>query len=373
MKAATLAEAATLGSLLVDPTAVGRVVGWLRAADFADPWHTEVYTVILERHAAREQVDAEQVGLHLRNRLGPQHANLPRILDLLRTAPVPPQPLRYAAMVLESSLRREVAGQGVLLRAAALSAALARESGPVTVGTAMVDAALTAGEQRWKLATGESAPGVRPVRAGLEPVLRNTDRAVAADRFLTAHPPVDLREVREHEQRLIAALVCHPSQVSWTARWLRPDALFDRPWRAVYSALIDLVDRGDPVDVVTLAWEVQHASRRAGPGPDTATLLRAVDAAAADDPGYLGRLVAGDLVRRTADTAAQALSAAAANPGVDVRDLFETGRLHTGSVRAAATALPDQAGEVLSGRRLHALPVPHMPAKAAALAGPVAG
>jgi len=194
---------------------------------------------------------------------------------------------------------------------------------------------------------------------------------LGADRLLAAHPELDQRDVREREQRLVAALICHPAQIPAATRWLRPDALVDRPWRAAYSALVDLVNSGEPVDVVTVAWEMQRASRRLGCGPDT--LVRGVEVAVADDPGYLGRLVASDLVRRTADSAAGALLTATANPGVDVRDLFDTGRLLTGSVRLAAAGLPDRAGDPVPGRHLqyvrsglvHAIPPAH--------AGPVAG
>ena len=148
MKGAQLAEAATLGSLLLDPAQLEQLARWLRSADFADPWHAEVYTVMRERLAAREHVDPEGIGCQLLERVGPRRADLPRIAGLLHAIPVPPRPLRYAAMVLESSLRREVAGQGVLLRAAALSAALAQESRPVFAVTAMVEGTLATGEQR---------------------------------------------------------------------------------------------------------------------------------------------------------------------------------------------------------------------------------
>jgi replicative DNA helicase len=184
---------------------------------------------------------------------------------------------------------------------------------------------------------------------------------------------MDQREVCAHEQHLVAALICHPARVPAVARWLRPDAMVDRPWCAAYSAFVDLVERGEPADVVTVAWETQRASRKLGAGPDTDTLVRAVDAAVADDPGHLGRLVAGDLLRRTADSAASALATAAANPGVDVRDLFDTGRLLAGSVRLAAAGLPDRAGDSVSGRHLQPVRSELVSASSAAHAGPVVG
>ena len=338
MRASRLAEAATLGALLVDPVAVRPVTGWLRAADFADPWHAEVYTAIRERDAAGEQVDAEQVANRLVDRLGLRRAQTARLVDLLHAAPIRPQPARYAAMVLESALRRELVEQGILLRAAALSATLQCAAAPVVTTAAVVDATIAASEARWDAATGTARARPAPP-GGVGPVLRNLDRAVAADRFLAAHPPLDPHEARDRERRLVAALIRRPEQLGWVASWLHPDALTDKPWRAVYAAAIELADRGEPVDVVTVAWQVQHASRRLGAGPRLTSLTRAVEASIAEDPTYLGGLVAADLLRRIADAAARALTAATRNPGVDVRDLFETGRLLTGSLRGAAAGL----------------------------------
>jgi replicative DNA helicase len=372
VKAAQLAETATLGSLLIDPSALRQVTTWLRTGDFADPWHGQLYTVMRERLVAGEAVDAENVGLQLLERFGPHRADLPRVVGLLRTVPVRPQSQRYAAMVLDSSLRREVAGQGVVLRASALSAALCQERRPVVAGTALVEDALTAGEGRWQLASGEAPSGAAP-HPELAPALRNLDTALSADRLLAAHPDLDLQQAREHERRLVAALVCHPREASGIGRWLSPDSFVDRPSRAVYAALLDLVERGQPIDVVTVAWQMQQASRQSGPGPDLVTFVRDVDAATVDDPRFYSRPVAADLVRRTADSAARALTAAAANPGIDVPDLFETARLLTATVRSAASGLPDRSTEAAPARHLAAVRAEPTPVRSAALSGPVAG
>ena len=222
MTAERLAEAATLGSLLVEPAELAQVARWLRPGDFADPWHADVYAVMREHLTARERVEPEGVGRQLRERVGPRRADLPRIAGLLHTTPARPRPLRYAAMVLESSLRREIAGQGVLLRAAALSAALTLESRPISAVTAMVETNLAVAEQRWQLASGGAPTAVASTVPSLSPVLRNTDGALGADRLLAAHPEMNQRDVCEHEQRLVAALICHPGKVPAVARWLRP-------------------------------------------------------------------------------------------------------------------------------------------------------
>lgn len=371
MKAARLAEACTLGSLLINPSALGTVTTWLRADDFSDPWHGQLYAVMRERLVAGQAINPKDVGLHLKEQVGYNRADLVRIVGLLGATPARPHPLRYAAMVLESSLRREVACQGVLLRAAALSAALTQERRSLMVGTALVEDALTMGEGRWQLAMGESSSGAA-THPELAPALRNLDRFLAADRMLAAHPDLDRQQVQESERRLVAALVCHPDEVRSVSSWLHPESLQDKPWRAVYNALLELVERGDAVDAVTVAWQVQHGSRQLGPGPEPVDLIRAVEAAATDDPRFYSRPVATDILRRTADSGARSLQAAAGNPGIDVPDLFETGRLVTATVRSAALGISERPGD-LSGRHLAAVrDEPHVDV-ADERAGPVAG
>ncbi len=372
MKATLLAEAATLGSLMVDPSPLPRVSEWLRAGDFADPWNAEVYALMREQRAAGRAIDPEQLGLELRARVGHHRSDLVRVAALLRITPVHPKVDAYARMVLESSLRREIAQHGVILRASALSATLTLERRPIIAGTALVDEAVAAGRTRWQLACNE------PITTGqsnsaLAPALRNLDKSLAADKLLSAHADADPQLVRDHEARLIASLVAHPGEIAGVVSWLCPDAMLDRPWRAVYSALLELTEHGQPVDVVTIAWQVQHNSRQLGPGPVPATLVSAVEAAAVDDPRFYSRPVAADLLRRTADSAARSLYAAADNPGLDVPDLLETAGLLTAGLRAAALGLPDRSSEVSAGRHLTAVRSEPTPTSTVDVPRPAAG
>jgi replicative DNA helicase len=125
-------EAATLGSLLWKPGAATGVRGWLAGSDFADPWHAEVYQVLLTHthtnaHAGAAGVPVG-VGLALRDRLGHRRADLPRLADLAGDAPPRPDPIAYALLVLEASLRRQIATYPLVLRAGALAAAAQRRA-----------------------------------------------------------------------------------------------------------------------------------------------------------------------------------------------------------------------------------------------------
>ncbi len=341
MNAVHLAEQATLGCLLLEPTLTDTISPWLRAEDFSHPWHRSVFSTIRELHVARAPMDPRHVGQALLEQLGHRRADLPRVLDLLQAAPIHPRGQLYASMVLEASLRREVACQGVILQAAALSASLSQQSGPVTRITALIDATFARAENRWLTATGGRADTGPWMDSASE--MRERDTALGADRLMRANPPLDPAGVRKNEERLVASLVTHPTHIGATAAWLRPEALSHPEWRPVYAALVQLSELGQPIDVVSVVWEVHRTSQCLGPGPGTRELREAADLAVADDPRYLGRNVACDQLRLTGDRAADALRSASANPGIDLVDVFQTGHLVASALRETASVLSQPA------------------------------
>ena len=166
MNVAVLAEQATLGSLMLTPAQANNVTGWLRAGDFSHPWHQAIYTTLRERLTAGEPIDPVSVGHQMVDRHGHRRADLPRLASLLEAVPPRGEPRRYAVMVLESALRREVTGYGVLLQAGALSAQLAGQAANLTRVTTLVEDALNAAASRWAEAhdhgTRTELPGNRP-------------------------------------------------------------------------------------------------------------------------------------------------------------------------------------------------------------------
>jgi hypothetical protein len=359
MNATELAEQATLGALMLDPAHADQITGWLRPGDFWHPWHETIYTTIRERLSARDPIDPVSVGHDLVARHGHRRADLPRLAGLLEAVPPRAEPRRYAVMVLESALRREVPGYGVLLQAGALSAQLAGKATNLTRVTTMVEAALNAGATRWAQAHGQplahtdftnarpaGSPSASPRALRLLP--RRTPEedsrsaALDADRFLRAHPTRDKAAVTARERELIIALIRYPDDIAAVASWLRPEAVADRTWRPVYGALVHLSELGQPIDQVTVAWEVHRAERCRGRGPEVRDLGSAMDTTPAIDPAHAARMVAGDQLRQLADRAAQALRTSAANPGLDLTDLFVTGHLMTSALTDLADALPHQ-------------------------------
>jgi hypothetical protein len=335
--AVRLAEQAALGALLLAPDAVVGVSGWLRAEDFADPWHRTLYATIRELDAAHQRPSPDVVAQAMIDRHGYRIADAPRILDLLAAVPTRPRPAEYAAVVLEASLRRQVACHGVLLQAAALSAALDRSPRVVDTVTAQIDAVAKAALTRWAIAaratTGTTVPTPPSSHPGLLPSL------VGADRLLSRHPLPDPDAVADREADLTACLVTHPGYLAEVTGWLRPDALTSDTWRPVYAALVDLHDTGAPIDAVTVAWRIARTAPTAGPGPNPRELAAMVEHAAILDPAHAATAVAADQLRLAAHRTAAALRADAGNLGLDLRDLLDTTLLHTRALRRAAAPL----------------------------------
>jgi hypothetical protein len=254
----------------------------------------------------------------------------------------------------------------VVLRAGALQSALHASPQAINAITAVVDAALDDATARWATATGRPSTLRTDAPALLRGSVARLDAAIAADRFLAAHPALSPREVAEHEACLIAALLTHPDQLHGTACWLRPTSLTNRAWRPVYEAMLHLHTYGHPVDPVTVLWETQRSSRRAGPGPDPRVVTAKAEAAVAESPGHWDRVVAADHLRLAADHAAESLRVAAANPGLDLVEVFGTGHRFTEALRAAARPLVSTTPARLAS--VHQLSTAH-----AHRAGPVAG
>ena len=364
MTPAQLAERATLGALLADPGQLGTVAGWLRPSDFAHWWHTAVYRALLADPRLARRGDPAATAQHVRAALvdavGHRRSDPPGLHTLMRAAPARPVAARYAAMVLEASIRRQVAGLAVHLRAAAVpdpalpdvdSAGPGHAASPhhAPAGTGSLCDASRVVKQiladlgaQWAAATaatgrstaGECSPGRPDLVAGVSlggvvdvaADIRRTDRqrelAVVADRAVRGAPPREPADARADAARLVAALVAHPDRVDTVAGWLHPEAVA-RPARAVYEALLALHQERVPIDAITVCWELHRGSRARGLGPDPAELLGQVEAAELVDVDALIGTVAHDTLRRTAGIAADGLRAAAANPGLTVGDVID--------------------------------------------------
>jgi hypothetical protein len=340
-EAVLLAEQATLGALVLDPGHLPEVAAWLRSADFTDPWHAQVFMTMLERHRGGASVELPDLARALVERLGARRADVVRLADLLHVTPRRPAAATYARMVAESGLRREVAGQGVLLKAGALQSALTCESVPVASTCALVDAGLDAAARRWALATGAPDPGPETPLA-LRPALRNRELRVGADKILGAHPGRDPLAERRHVIELIGALIAHPESIPPVASWLSPTRIAAPQWRTVYAAAVELAERGQAVDVVTVAWEARRLAHHGVEPPGLRELRQAVDDGWLTLPRAAAHVVAGDQLRHLAEAGAHQLLTGAENPALIIDELVDTGHLVTAALRHISSGLPER-------------------------------
>jgi replicative DNA helicase len=357
---AVLAERAALGALLLhgaDDPAGRSVLRWLRPGDFADPWHREVYSTIRDQIAAERAFDAHTVGLCLIDRLGYSRADVVRVAGLLRATPPRPDPGRYAGIVLDVALRREVAGLGVLLRGGALATVLDGTPRPLLGVTAAVDARIDAVERRWQDAHAPSAADSAPFERLTGHRLAGNDARIGADRMLAAHPLPPATRTAEREADLIASVIARPATLAEVGSWLRPEAITNDAWRPIFAATLALARRGDAIDPVTVLWEVGRATVGGRTPVDPAAVLARIEVVLPRHPGALARDVAADHLRRRAEDAAATLYAATTDLSRSLPDVLGVARTHTADVRAASRPLAASPLRVASPARALAPPI----------------
>ena len=347
-----LAERAMLGALLVDQAPFRELDAWVRGTDFTEPWHRQVWISMREAHLAGAPTDAVSLGMHMLQRYGPRIADLPRLHMLLHDAPQDPDPRPHARIVVDAGVRCDVDGQCILLRATALEASMSHEGRPLRSALRIAGAAVLIACERWADANGEvtdhlTAQIPARLRAGAD------DRELrrAAGKFIADYPGIDPVRVADNEQRLVACLASHPTAISPTVAWMRPDQLTNRPWAAVYAGMAQLAAAGHSIDRSSIALATAQIGRATGAAPDVDALTDGIEAERASVPGHLRQVVAGDHLRLTAAQGTAALHDGATSFDVPVVDLLETATALLHRMQHLSTALPDQIDVGPRGRR----------------------
>ncbi len=358
-------ERAALGALMLEGDHLTQVSRWLRATDFADPWHGEVFKTLLELHRAGHTTDPQALGAALAERLQPRLADLPRIHEVLAVTPERPDTLTYTRRIAETGMRRELGLQGVLLEAGALGAAQAGESRTMTGTCDLVDAALDAVQERWDRSRGRTpSAGLGPLR--LRATAQDPERFLRADRHVTAGPRRDVGAERVNERRLMASLMLHSNAIGGVAAWLTPPNLTDLACRAQFAAMLDLTGAGTRVDPVTVMWETQALVHISQAPVDLAVMRAAVEEVRlhGEAPERLAANVAGDQLRRIAENATFHIRTHASNPILDVGEVIGVGRAFTTTLRRVSTALPHERLDT-GDRHLALVPTPALDGAAA--------
>ncbi|MGH3356648.1 MAG: DnaB-like helicase N-terminal domain-containing protein [Nocardioidaceae bacterium] len=108
-------EAAAIGGLIIQPAALDHVRDWLEADDFAHPHYGDWYTHLLAMRERGQPIDQVTLLAALRraDQLGPQGQHADELATIALAAPVPASTLAYCRVVLEESVRDQIAAAGI--------------------------------------------------------------------------------------------------------------------------------------------------------------------------------------------------------------------------------------------------------------------
>ncbi|MFF8866016.1 DnaB-like helicase N-terminal domain-containing protein [Streptomyces sp. NPDC015139] len=296
------AEQAVLGAILLEPGQLDRLSPWLRPEHFCRPAHAAVYAAMLKLKADGHPAAATTAG---------DPVPLAWVTDTLRGAstrtrgltasylhslvsacPRPGHVPVYGRMVLEGAIHRSVAKHAARLHQAALADVRAGTVKETLHHAQVLSDVLTDLARGW----GAEARPVQP--------------PVAYAPQAEPPQPVD-EEALADEEFLLGCLTSRPEQLLDLMRWLRPGDFADPGHQQIYRALGALHHRGEPIDQLTVLWEVQRRGALADGTLDAERVRRVCDPLVGLAAEHFGEQVVQASLVRTAAVAAQQVAALA--------------------------------------------------------------
>ncbi|MFJ2864984.1 DnaB-like helicase N-terminal domain-containing protein [Kitasatospora sp. NPDC087314] len=263
------AEQAVIGAALRDRQRLDDIA-YLTPDRMAHPTHRALMAALIESRTSAPTASAAHLPELIAQRTAISGANADYLRRLADAAPQPRNIASYARMVQEAAVRRDLALHVDRLRT--------------------------------------TAPGLRgpdPVLDRLAQAMRRTEQTVPVARINEPAPaPYEPRartsgeqEVRvdvrlERQDAVLAELLQHPEQVREVGSWLYPEVFEEGPRREVYEAIVVVAERGEPVDQLTVEWEVYQQ--------DPQAYEVTVEVNVEERPDYLARLAATAVVVGTA-------------------------------------------------------------------------
>ncbi|MEY9942168.1 DnaB-like helicase N-terminal domain-containing protein [Streptacidiphilus sp. MAP5-3] len=255
------AEQAVIGALLQDPTA-REEIAYLKADRFTHPTYREVFAELDNSGAVR----AAELPERIADRLKLPGVDATYLRNLAANCPEPADIAVYARMMQETYVRSQLASHVDRIAASAgtvrgadpkldhldrLAQALARQAAPSHIEVQL-----------------EAAP------ATYQPTVVEVETTVVVD------------DRRQREELVLADLLQHGEQVAEVEVWLSPGSFEPGPRREVYEAILAVYAQGEPVNELTVAWEL---------GRHTATVVYANEVEVYQEPAgpaYLAHLMA---------------------------------------------------------------------------------
>ncbi|GLW58184.1 hypothetical protein Kpho01_61950 [Kitasatospora phosalacinea] len=308
------AEQAVLGALLLAPHQLGNVAPWLEPEHFYRPAHAALFEVLLAQqragHRALADGDAEARRAWALEAMESAAAACPAFTPsyghaLVSACPMADHATAYGRMVLESAVRREVHEHAHRLLAAARA-----DAEPEAVLRLTADLRTAIG----RLADAWGPPDTR--------------HQPAPDTWPTELSEEVARQTLRQEEALLASLSAAPTELADLVGWLHPRDLLDPGHREIYRALAGLGHRGEPIDPLTVLWEVQHRGALRD-GSLTAERVRTLTRAGYQgEAGYWAERVLRSCLLRTTTSRAGAVRLLAMDDSVPAGRLLGSA-LHT--------------------------------------------
>lgn len=263
------AEQAVLASALRDPQHLDDVA-YLTPDRMAHPTHRAILSALNESRTSDPTVSAAELPELIARRVVITGVDADYLRRLADSARQPRNIAGYARLVQEAAVRRDLVRHADQLRTTAT------EAGDPDLELARLTQALRLNEHPAPVSKfDEPAPAPYESRARTDVRLDGRDR-------------------------VLAALLQQPKQIREVSTWLSPEAFEAGPRRDVYEAVVAVAERGEPVDQLTVEWEIYRRD------PRTYEVVAEVDFE--DRPGYLTGLATAAVAGAAVELAAKLLA-----------------------------------------------------------------
>ena len=349
MTSVEFVEKALIGSLLNDSTRRDELP-WLRAEDFTNPLCLAIWRHLESGNPPHCQPLTDLVDLS--EALGRDYELHPRLRSpaelatLQFQAPEKPAVVAYGRILLEASIRRDVAAMGLRLESLATG-----EPEQIVDRVANALASLERLDQRWQVSLGQ--------RAQVDPDLREVTAPVGTQTYGRSTGSANERGFTGEalDQRLAEKAVIGSAVHDWPTgarsqllETLRSYDFTDARAAATWQAVEHLAEHDAPIDEITVAWQALLARSRAGDGLTVQELRETRSAALFHQMG--AATLARSTVTRVAGQAEIAISRCTEDPRIDPETVIDSAATHHLAVAAAAERLT---GEDLANEPLAAV------------------
>jgi hypothetical protein len=336
MTRAEFVEKALIGALLNDSTRRDELP-WLCAEDFTNPLYRAIWLHLESGNPPKCQPLIDLVEMsEILGRGYELHAKLrgPAELATLQIqTPEKPVVLEYGRILVEATIRREVAAMGLRLESLASG-----EPEQIIDGVASALARIEGLDQRWQVSMGQRKE-VDSDLIGAAPTVRADGLSSPADPDARTLPAGEGMDQQLAVRAVIGAAV-HDwppgARVHVLQNVGRSDFL-DARAAATWQAIEHLAEHEAPIDEITVAWQTGRAHSRTGDGLTVRELRNTRDAALFHEVGAatLARLTMTSVVSH----AQVATSRCAEDLGIDLATVIDSVATHHAAIAAAAQRL----------------------------------